>query len=93
VALGAGPVSSPEGNPRGGEQVDGLAELLRTAEVFAALAAIGLALRLAALLGGWGLRARSGQSGRSLAGLAVAVAVGGTAAAAFTALLRQPWAA
>jgi hypothetical protein len=73
--------------------VDGLGALLRTAEVFAALAATGLALRLAALVGVWSLRGRSEQPGRSLAGLAAALAVGGTAAAAFTALLRQPWAA
>jgi hypothetical protein len=73
--------------------LDGLGELLRTAEVFAALAAIGLALRLAAVVGDWSLRGRSAQPGRSLAGLVLALAVGGTAAAAFTAVLRQPWAA
>jgi hypothetical protein len=72
--------------------VDGLAELLGAAEMFIALAAIGLALRVATLLADWSLHRRSDRPGRSLTGMALALAVGGVAAAAFTAVLSQPWA-
>jgi hypothetical protein len=74
-----------------GGQVDGLAELLGAAEMFIALAAIGLAFRVATLLADWSLRGRSEQPGRSLSGMAGALAVGSVAAAAFTAVLSQPW--
>ena len=37
------------------------------------------------------MRGRSDQPGRSLTGMAGALAVGGVAAVAFTAVLSQPW--